>query len=140
MRARAVHVRRSSQSVVERLRSLRAVALERGRRVFQVVELGGVPVRSAVVRGEFCDVASALDAARRWGVVSCVVREWACLPGGLRVHVDSVEWLLEWRRIRGIRDLDKQERGAPIRRAGQSPCPSGASGASPFPTSKHQSK
>lgn len=129
-----------SNCLGERLRLLRAEALESGRRCFQVVELGGVPVRSATVRGEFCDVASALDAARRWGVVSCVVREWACLPGGLRVHVDSVEWLLEWRRVRGLRDLDKQEGGAPIRRAGQSPCPPGASGASPLLTSKHQRK
>ena len=94
---------RKSLNVSERLRSLRSEALRSGKRVFQLVELGGVPVRSFVVRGEFHDVASALASARQWGVSSCIVREWACLPRGFRVHVNSVEWLLEWVRISAIR-------------------------------------
>lgn len=123
-------------SVSGRLRALRAEAVERGRRVFQLVEIGGVPVRSFVVRGEFATVADALDSARKWGVSSCVVREWACLSGGVRVHINSVEWLLEWVRVRGL--LDKQTRGLHIRRAERSSCPSGASGAAPLSTSKLQ--
>lgn len=103
-------MRAPCDSVAGRLRSLRAQAIASGRRLFQLVELEGVPVRSFRVRGEFSDVASALQSARKWCVSSCVVREWACLPDGVRVHVNSVEWLLEWRRIAGCGD--KQPRGS----------------------------
>ena len=92
---------RSSRFLRERLGVLRAEALRSGRRVYQLVVVGGVPVTSPRVRGEFSSVADALDAARRFGVSSCVVREWACMDA-YRVHVGSVEWLLSWTRVASI--------------------------------------
>lgn len=100
-----------------RLRSLRASALERGRRVFELVDVGGVRVDAPKSLGVFPNVADALDRARRFGVSVCVVREWAELDG-LRVHVDSVEWLLEWVRCASLRRRPKAVEGVPIRAAG----------------------
>lgn len=89
---------RSSSFLRERLGVLRAEALRSGRRIYQLVVVGGVPVTSPRVRGEYSSVPAALDVARRFGVSSCVVREWACMDA-YRVHVASVEWLLSWERV-----------------------------------------
>lgn len=94
-------MRGPSSSLRERLGLLRAEALRSGRRVFQLVEIGGVPVTSHRVRGEFSTVVQALDFARRFGCSSCVVREWACMDA-YRVHVNSCEWLLSWDRVASI--------------------------------------
>lgn len=121
-------------SVSDRLRSIRAEAVGAGRRFFQLVSVDGVPVSDPVVKGEYSNVAEALDSARRFGSALCVVREWAALPDGVRVHVDSVEWLLEWHRVAGLRrplSPISSEGRADSRGGGLSPCPAGASGASP---------
>lgn len=88
---------RSSSDLRRRLGLLRVEALRCGRRVFQLVEIAGLPVASPRTRGEFSSVPAALEAARRFGVTSCVVCEWACMDS-YRVHVQSVEWLLSWTR------------------------------------------
>lgn len=109
--------RRSSCVVVDRLRSIRAEAVDRGTRVFELVDVGGVRVDRPASLGTFENVGAALDRARRFGAVSCVVREWAELPGGVRVHVDSVEWLLSWNRVGGLRRRPIPVEGEAIRPA-----------------------
>lgn len=108
---------RSSRVVVDRLRSIRAEAVDRGTRVFELVDVGGVRVDRPASLGTFENVGAALDRARRFGVVSCVVREWSELPGGVRVHVDSVEWLLSWNRVGGLRRRPIPVKGEAIRPA-----------------------